>query len=436
MPHGKLGEDVGAAVTLQDGQTVTERALRNFVAARLADFKVPRRILFLPELPKGATGKPQRIGLAERLGIIDEPIPQPEIAPEDAMPQTKTELRVAACWMRTLKREAISLHANFFDIGGDSLAALTLVADLEREMGVLIEVMEHPTIAAMAAVLEEGGEQASQRLYSIKAQGARPPLFLIGAGPLFRNLSLRLDPEQPVLSAVLLDYSRMPVPCRVEDIAAFHVETIRSVQQHGPYALGGWCIDSIVAYEAARQLRALGEEVELLILFEPLAPQGFVAGGKWSWLIRRTLFHLGQLRALDGPQARQYALDRWHTVWRKITRRLIQLRYRIGLRPSDPSKTYIPAETYIRNALAIQHLAGARYRPGPYDGRTLILRSVEKVTAEGDLSGTKWAQSISGPIETHLTSGHHRSMFLPPEVDQTADLVESSLRAARNRGCG
>jgi acyl-CoA synthetase (AMP-forming)/AMP-acid ligase II/thioesterase domain-containing protein len=423
MPHARFGEDVGAAVTLQDGQTVTERALRDFAAARLADFKVPRRILFLPELPKGATGKLHRIGLAKRLGITEELPQQPAIAPDDAMPQTKTELRVAACWMRTLKREAISLHVNFFDIGGDSLAALSLAADLEREMGVLIDVMKHPTIAAMAAVLEEGGEQASQRLYSIKPQGARPPLFLVGAGPLFRNLSLRLDPEQPVLSAVLLDYSRMPVPCRLEDIAAFHVETIRSVQPHGPYALGGWCVDGTAAYEAARQLRALGEEVALLILFDPLAPQGSSASRKWSWLIRRARFHLGQLRALDGPQAREYVVNRWNTVWLKITRRLIQLRYR--MRPSGLS------QAYIRDALAIQHFATAHYRLGPYDGRTLILRSVEKATTEGEFSGTEWAQSISALVETHITPGDHRSMFLPPEVDQTANLVERSLRAAR-----
>lgn len=69
VPHDRLGEEVAAAVVLRDGQTADERTLRAFAAERLADFKVPRRILILDEIPKGATGKLQRIGLAAKLGL-------------------------------------------------------------------------------------------------------------------------------------------------------------------------------------------------------------------------------------------------------------------------------------------------------------------------------------------------------------------------------
>jgi acyl-coenzyme A synthetase/AMP-(fatty) acid ligase len=69
MPHDKLGEDVAAAVVLREGAACDERELRDFVSTRIADFKVPRKILFLAEIPKGATGKLQRIGLAEKLGV-------------------------------------------------------------------------------------------------------------------------------------------------------------------------------------------------------------------------------------------------------------------------------------------------------------------------------------------------------------------------------
>jgi acyl-CoA synthetase (AMP-forming)/AMP-acid ligase II len=69
MPHAKLGEDVAAAVVLREGAATDERALRDFLAGRLADFKVPRRIILLDEIPKGATGKLQRIGLAQKLGL-------------------------------------------------------------------------------------------------------------------------------------------------------------------------------------------------------------------------------------------------------------------------------------------------------------------------------------------------------------------------------
>ena len=69
LPHDSLGEDVGAAVVLHAGETTSERELRGFVGSRLADFKVPRRIVFVDEIPKGPTGKLQRIGLAARLGL-------------------------------------------------------------------------------------------------------------------------------------------------------------------------------------------------------------------------------------------------------------------------------------------------------------------------------------------------------------------------------
>lgn len=69
MPHSKLGEEVAAAVVLRDGHSLDEHGLRDFAAERLAQFKVPRRIVFLAEIPKGATGKLQRIGLAEKLGL-------------------------------------------------------------------------------------------------------------------------------------------------------------------------------------------------------------------------------------------------------------------------------------------------------------------------------------------------------------------------------
>ena len=72
VPHAKLGEGVAAAVVLRDGATTTEGELREFVRTRLADVKVPRRVVFVAEIPKGPTGKVQRIGLADQLGLLSQ----------------------------------------------------------------------------------------------------------------------------------------------------------------------------------------------------------------------------------------------------------------------------------------------------------------------------------------------------------------------------
>ena len=71
VPHGKLGETVGVAIVLREAMELSENDLRAFVSGRLAAFKVPERIVFLPEIPKGPTGKVQRVGLAQRLGLAE-----------------------------------------------------------------------------------------------------------------------------------------------------------------------------------------------------------------------------------------------------------------------------------------------------------------------------------------------------------------------------
>ena len=70
LPHPKLGEEVAAAVVLKDGEEVDERSIRTFAAERMADFKVPKKVVIMDEIPKGATGKMQRIGMAEKLGLV------------------------------------------------------------------------------------------------------------------------------------------------------------------------------------------------------------------------------------------------------------------------------------------------------------------------------------------------------------------------------
>jgi acyl-CoA synthetase (AMP-forming)/AMP-acid ligase II len=69
MPHDKLGEEIAAAVVLREGKSCTERELQQFAEKRLSHFKVPRKVVFVKEIPKGPTGKLQRIGLAKKLGL-------------------------------------------------------------------------------------------------------------------------------------------------------------------------------------------------------------------------------------------------------------------------------------------------------------------------------------------------------------------------------
>lgn len=153
MPHPTLGEEVAAAVVLRAGATVTERQLRELVATRLSYFKVPRRILILDAIPKGATGKPQRIGLAARLGVAAATARETDAA--QVAPRTPVEEIVAALWTEVLGAPR-GIHADFFDAGGDSIRATQFVARLREALSVeltLLDFFDAPTVADVASLL-------------------------------------------------------------------------------------------------------------------------------------------------------------------------------------------------------------------------------------------------------------------------------------------
>jgi acyl-CoA synthetase (AMP-forming)/AMP-acid ligase II/acyl carrier protein len=157
IPSDRLGEEVGAAVVLREGARVREEDLRDFAASRLAEFKVPRAIRLVDEIPKGATGKLQRIGLADRLGLTSVGEPRPAERAEYVGPSTPLEETLADLWAAVLKVERPGVHDHFLDLGGDSMLATLLVARIREELRVEIPIrslFDAPTIAEQARVAE------------------------------------------------------------------------------------------------------------------------------------------------------------------------------------------------------------------------------------------------------------------------------------------
>jgi acyl-CoA synthetase (AMP-forming)/AMP-acid ligase II/acyl carrier protein len=167
IPDKRLGEEVAAAVVLRENLGLTEKALREFAATRLADFKVPKRVVILDQIPKGPTGKLQRIGLAEKLGLTIENTARPR--PEYTPPRTLLEEELAAIWSQVLRVEKIGAHDNFLDLGGDSVLAAQVVAQVADQLGVqwsLLQFFEKPTLAGVA-------EQVSQIRLNLTDEMAR-----------------------------------------------------------------------------------------------------------------------------------------------------------------------------------------------------------------------------------------------------------------------
>jgi len=134
IPDSKLGEEIGAAVVLRKSAPVTEVELMNFAATQLADFKVPRRILILDEVPKGPTGKPQRIGLAAKLGIENVTSGLAMGTEESTEPRTENEKSLAAIWCEVLKLPSVRTGDDFFSMGGDSVLAAQVIVRVRQRM--------------------------------------------------------------------------------------------------------------------------------------------------------------------------------------------------------------------------------------------------------------------------------------------------------------
>ena len=154
VPHATLGEDVASAVVLRSGGIATPKALRQFAIGRIADFKVPRQVLIVDKIPKGPTGKVQRIGLAAKLGLsASTALPRAFVAPRTALEES-----LAKRWAEILQLERIGVHDDFFASGGDSLLATHVLAHIyditNIELGAA-RFFQAPTVAEVAHHLEE-----------------------------------------------------------------------------------------------------------------------------------------------------------------------------------------------------------------------------------------------------------------------------------------
>ncbi len=158
VPHPKLGEDVAAAVVPRDGGAVGEKELRAFAFERLADYKVPTQILIVDAIPKGPTGKPQRLGLAEKLKAK---LQRPYEAPRDSL-----EKEIATVWAEVLGIERVGLGDNFFYLGGDSLMAGRMAARVQEGFRIqfpVAAVFREPALMDFAAFVKETAASAEKR---------------------------------------------------------------------------------------------------------------------------------------------------------------------------------------------------------------------------------------------------------------------------------
>lgn len=151
IPHSTLGDDAAAAVVLRPGAIAEPTSLLSFLLERLSEHRMPRKILVLDAIPKGPTGKLRRIEMAAQLGLD-----RPPARPQYATPATPSEHLLFAAWSELLPVSDLGIDDNFFDLGGNSIAAVQIVARVRAATGVDLPISRFlidPTIRSLALTL-------------------------------------------------------------------------------------------------------------------------------------------------------------------------------------------------------------------------------------------------------------------------------------------
>jgi len=359
---------------------------------------------------------------------------------DESLPEDGAEKELIAIWETVLNTKPVKATDDFFDLGGHSLLAARLLARIEDSLGVelpLASLLEAPTVRGQAQLVRKyrgksGAEEHGQKPHTVARQ---MPFFFLGGDPTFRPLSQRLSELREFHSLGL----RMSLIEKLKDrdslecIAEQFVQSIRERCPEGPYMLAGWCAHGLLAYETARQLQAQGQEVAQLLLLETVNPVRMKQYNGWKRSIARAQlkFHLlkfeyAYLQQLNSTQTRNYIAGRTARKIGRIRQSLIRVLKATKFYPEleDPA---------AGNPLDVLYAASAKYRPKPYSGPVVLIRSTKRTFGFGHVLDLGWSEILGKNLEICETPGNHYTIYMEPNVDALAHKMNVCLRKAEEQ---
>jgi acyl-CoA synthetase (AMP-forming)/AMP-acid ligase II/thioesterase domain-containing protein/acyl carrier protein len=431
----KLGQDVAAAMVLREGATATVDDLRAFVATRVARFKVPRVVLLLDRIPLSAIGKVQRNRLAALLADQIERALRSEAAGvrEHRLlvpPRDDLERKLTQVWEMLLDVRPIGVTDDFFNLGGDSMASLRLLAQLDRDFGIKLSeavLSGVSTIEGLAKVMRDTRWVPDHAtVVPLKPHGSRPPLFVCLHGDTnsvvsYRQVLHNLDDDQPVVGVRLPEGGLRTGTYRtIEDISAAYVGEIRSVQPSGPYHLLGHSLAGVVAFEVARQLSAGGQTVAFLGLIDTACPSAVESDGE-RW--RR---HLRSVTTLSPTELLPYLAER---VGRTVTRMRRQVR--TGSRASLSTVT-MPKTDDSSEEESLTTYTLPTYVPRTYAGKITMFLAMDRPANLRVVSQLEWKHFADGGFDVREIPGDHVSLKRADDGIPLARAIADSLDEVRS----
>lgn len=405
------GESALAAYFTTQSASNSIGDVRRFLKSKLPDYMVPAHLIALDQLPALPNGKIDRNAL---------PAPLTEICgADDGMDDLESQL--LAIWRSVLDRPGLGRHTDVFDAGATSILTARAFMRIEKQLGKdlpLATILQAPTVATLAAVIRDAGWTPRwETLVPISTAGSQPPLFLVHAigGNVvnFRSLASWFDGDQPIYGIQARGLNgEEEAATSIESMAADYIRAVRSVQSSGPYRLGGFSAGGVVAFEMARQLRKMGDEVSLLILLDTqigspddmgAAAPDFGPTQRWR---RKLLLNLRAVGRTNWRVFAGYKIRNW-----RMTLHLWQHRRRS--RPLNPWEAFM--------------LALRRYQPKPYDGDAVLFRAGNQLVEYPDPT-FGWGPLIRGDLRMVDVEGDHDDLLTDASIRNVGVELSKLLR--------
>ncbi|ARV58896.1 hypothetical protein BZZ01_09855 [Nostocales cyanobacterium HT-58-2] len=357
--------------------------------------------------------------------------PRPNLQNTYVSPRDELERDLVSIWQKILGIEQVGIYDSFFDLGGHSLLAVQLTAQIQKLFGQDISLstfISEPTIEHLTKLLrQEIVSPPWSPLVGIQTTGSKPPFFCvhpIGGNILcYIDLARHLGPEQPFygLQALGLKEAQEPLS-QIEDIAAYYIETLRTVQPQGPYYLGGWSFGGIVAFEMAQQLEKQNCQVACLILIDSWisAPDAKSTGVDSATLLTWFAKDLGglsgknltisieALQNLRADEQLNYVLEqaiKANALPHNVDLSQIQRLFNVCLKNLEAEKSYVPQV---------------------YPKKITLFRASER-SVEIIRDPTICWQELAEDIETYTLFSNHYSIIREPDVQVLAKLLRIYL---------
>jgi amino acid adenylation domain-containing protein len=401
-------------------------ALRRALTNRLPASMIPTRFVHLDALPRTASGKIDRRALPGPSGSR----PPLEAPFREAAGEGEAAIAQAFALVLGLGSDQVGADDDFFDLGGDSLSAVDLLATLRARTGQELSVADllaGPTPASLAERVGRAGGGPPGRLLCLREGSGRPVFVIPGGGgdgeDLFaaRRIARLAAGDAPVFC--LREGGVANPDTGAEELARLGIEEIRRILARGPYVLVGDCMGGILAFAIARRLRADGDRVGLLALLDtpfPFAgrrlrswvrahaPRADRLWGRANYFGERLRYHGRVVRSLPNAGAR----------WRYLRRAA-----GAGARGFDPPPDARRREALARRASYLAALAA--WTPGPFDGTVHVVECAES-RRRG--YGAAWAARSAGGVMATVPGAH--ADFLLGHGEKVGEALAGWLRGS------